>query len=362
MKTSSMREPDFDWGRSYVIPASVRFRPTPSGGLRVEDGGVEDDVEVPRDCVILLLAFGEARTADAAYAAATEDWEIDRESFRKLLQRWIAQGLLGVPDTSPHASSAEPRAGMVWIASYPRSGNTWLRFLLSAYFLGAACDSREMEERIPNLHRGNIDKAWAHDPVLGKTHLLWNERHPHLGASRGCIYLIRHPKDVLLSNLNYFKLQGEAVDDRAFALDFIESGGAPWSREELGSWEEHASSWLKSSPLPRLVIRYEDMKEKPQAALSRVIQFLGLQPDPEKIARAVRDCELPRLRQLETEERRAQRSTLFPAGFEQLEPGRFFFHLGGVGQDLSHLGDDLDELFDRRFGDSLRWLDTAERL
>ena len=251
---------------------------------------------------------------------------------------------------------------MVWLASYPRSGNTWLRFLLGSYLLGAARDSLAMEGRIPNLHRGNIGLAWAHDPALGKTHLVWDERHPHRRESRGCIYLIRHPKDVLLSNLNYAKLQGEVADDRAFVLDFIRCGGVPGWREDLGTWERHAGSWIESSSLPRLVVRYEAMKADPGAALARVLRFLGLQPDAERIAQAVRDSELPRLRELEIEERRARRGILFPSGFERLAPDLFFFHRGGVGQDLAHLGDDLDALFDRSFGDRLHLLDAAEPL
>jgi hypothetical protein len=251
---------------------------------------------------------------------------------------------------------------MVWLASYPRSGNTWLRFLLYAYFQGAARESQEMESRIPNLHRGNIDRAWAHDPTLGKTHLSWDERHPYRRETRGCIYLIRHPKDVLLSNLNYFKLQGGVVDDRIFALDFIRCGGVPWWRVEMGSWDGHASSWIEASSLHRLVIRYEVMKAKPHAALARVIEFLGLEPAAARIASAVRDCELPRLRELEIEERQARRGTLFPGGFERLEAGRYFFDRAAVGQDLTCIGDDLDEIFDRRFDDSLYLLDAAEDL
>jgi hypothetical protein len=247
---------------------------------------------------------------------------------------------------------------MIWLASYPRSGNTWLRFLLSSYLLGSEPDSEEMEGRIPSLHRDSVGQAWAHDPVLAKTHLPWSEGHPHAAETRGVIYLIRHPKDVLLSNLNYFKLYREAVEDREFALDFIQSGGA-WTL--CGRWEEHAVSWIETSSLPRLVLRYEAMKAKPHSALESALRFLGLQPDPDEVSRAVRDCELPRLRQLEAEERRAQRSALF-TGIEQLDPDVFFFHQGGVGQSLAHLGDDLDELFDRRFSDSLRLLDFAERL
>lgn len=251
---------------------------------------------------------------------------------------------------------------MVWLASYPRAGNTWLRFLLASYFLGTTHDSLAMEARIPNLHRGNIDLAWPHDPVLGKTHLFWSEQHPYHQESRGCIYLIRHPKDVLLSNLNYLKLQGAVEDDRAFALDFIRCGGVPVWLEVMGSWKKHANSWLESPSLPRLVIRYEAMKANPHSALTRVLRFLGLQPDAERIAGAIRDCELPRLREMEIEERRAHRGILFPGGFARLAPDRFFFHRGEVGQDLAHLGDDLDELFNRSFGDSLYLLDAAETL
>lgn len=257
--------------------------------------------------------------------------------------------------------NGEPGRGMVWIASYPRSGNTWLRFLLCGYFLGSARDSREMEDRIPNVHRGDIGGAWAHDPVLGKTHFSWSEDHPHRQESRGGVYLVRHPKDVLLSNLNYFRLNGGLADDRTFALDFIRNGGVPWWLEDLGSWEGHTRSWIESAALPRLVLRYEVMREKPEEALALVIRFLGLEPEPEKIRQAVRDCELPRLRQLEIAERRKQSSALFHR-IDKLDPDRFFFHQGGVGQDLAGLGDDLDEVFDRRFGGSLHLLDAAERL
>jgi hypothetical protein len=257
-------------------------------------------------------------------------------------------------------TAGEAAAGIIWLASYPRSGNTWLRFLLCAYLLGAVRGSHEMEGRIPNLHRGHLDQARDHDPKLVKTHRPWGQRHPCHNESRACIYLIRHPKDVLLSNLNYFKLQGQAVEDRAFALDFIDNGGLAWWRTELGTWEEHARSWIEAPALSRLVIRYEAMRAEPHTSLARVVRFLGLEPHPERIERAVRDCELSRLRRLEVEERQARAGELFPGGFETLAQDRCFFHRGGVGQDLSHIGHDLDRLFDDRFAGSLALLRDAE--
>jgi hypothetical protein len=100
-----MQEPDFDWNGSYVVPASLRLRLTPSGGLRVDSGAGEPTAEVPRDWVPLMLAFARSQTAEAAYEAVSEEWEIDRESFQKILQAWLAQGLLGVSGAGPQAPS-----------------------------------------------------------------------------------------------------------------------------------------------------------------------------------------------------------------------------------------------------------------
>jgi len=100
-----MPESAFDWQGSYVIPASLRLRPTPSGSLQVDRDAAESSVEVRRDWVALLLGFARPQTAAAAYEAATIDWDIDRESFRALIEAWAGQGLLRVPDTDSPAPS-----------------------------------------------------------------------------------------------------------------------------------------------------------------------------------------------------------------------------------------------------------------
>ena len=123
-----MQETGFDWNRSYVIPASLCFRPIPSGGLQVDCGAGEPSVEVQRDWVPLLLAFARAQTAAAAYKAATEEWEADRASFRQLLEAWVAKGLLRLAGTSPQAPSR--------LALFTRAteAEAWRRVPLRSHF------------------------------------------------------------------------------------------------------------------------------------------------------------------------------------------------------------------------------------
>jgi hypothetical protein len=96
-----MQGSDFAWDRSYVVPASLRFLLTPAGSLQADRGVGMPSVEVRRDWVVLLLGFAQAQTAEAAYAAASEEVEIDRESWQAIVRVWIAQGLLQVATARP---------------------------------------------------------------------------------------------------------------------------------------------------------------------------------------------------------------------------------------------------------------------
>jgi hypothetical protein len=100
-----MQESDFDWNRPYVIPSSLRFRPTPAGNLQVDGGAGKPTVEIAREWVSLLLVFARSQAAEAAYEAATQEWEVDRESFGNLLRVWIAQGLLRISASISQAPS-----------------------------------------------------------------------------------------------------------------------------------------------------------------------------------------------------------------------------------------------------------------
>ena len=263
--------------------------------------------------------------------------------------------------------------GVTWLSSYPRSGNTWMRFLLSSYVFGQADTWRDgvgglvqelqfwlkktREEGVPTEDILRQIEELAPLPHGGqgcprhrmiKTHYVLNERLPLLGHTRAFIYVLRHPKDVLLSGLNWTRLTTDySGSDRDYAEEFIRVGGDPvWKKVGFGTWEEHARSWLGSKEFPHILVRYEDLHTQPECELRRIVEFLALPVSEERLAQAVKHSTLERLRRLELTAR--QEGKFFPAN-----EGYYFMHKGHHGQRLASIAPELDDAFDERFATAL---------
>ncbi len=243
-----------------------------------------------------------------------------------------------------------------WIASYPRSGNTWLRLMLSDLLFGPIDASTQLQDRIPDLHRSQELNVGAPGARLMKTHFMWRETHPLRGITAACIYLIRDPRDVLLSAVRYagmFDEAGKGVSAGA-VRDYIARGGiVKWQASGFGTWSQHACSWASATGFPRLTVRYESLRADPEAELVRITQFLGQDKSSEEITGAVERNRLDSLRGMEEAEKREDRCW-FPGSAEQLETGSRFFNEGRTGQRLDTIEPGLDAMFDRQFGEEMR--------
>jgi Sulfotransferase domain len=204
---------------------------------------------------------------------------------------------------------------IVWLASYPKSGNTWVRAFLHNYivngqtphsinslvdfsvaecagaFFGqntAGLSTQEVQKLRPAVHE---QLTRLHDDlVFVKTHNAHLAVHgvplcsPSVTA--GAVYIVRDPRDVALS---YAAFARKEVDE---IIDFMgETGAANASDarqvfELLGSWSEHALSWVASPK--RLLVRYEDLLNEPERYFARIIRFLGRgEVDNARLARAI---------------------------------------------------------------------------
>jgi hypothetical protein len=261
-----------------------------------------------------------------------------------------------------------PQSPIVWLASYPKSGNTWLRFLLHHYLYGEVTASADVERRIPDLHATGPDKLPAPDPgviggtLLCKTHLALTPRHPHLERTAGFIYVLRHPRDVMMSDLNYVRMtapDADEVTDELYVTEFIKHMGSPaWRRVGVGTWPEHVGGWLSAaSRFPHVLMRYEVMKADPGAHLARALALLGETPDAGRVAAAVEASSFERMRDLEAKERAAgTESPVFSISERSLTRDRVFMRKGATSESLEPFGPELARAFDERFREVLGFL------
>jgi hypothetical protein len=245
---------------------------------------------------------------------------------------------------------------LVWLASYPKSGSTWMRAFLHNYIRepaepydinslmdfsigesGAPLYRRhdprpasqysvaDVQRMRPLVHR---DLTTLHpDLVFVKTHNASLLVHgvplvtPEVTA--GAIYILRDPRDVAIS---FSQHAGKTIDEMIAFMAHPEAAGGGTDQtvyERFASWSIHVHFWTRN-PNPRLlVLRYEDMVAEPETAFGGVIRFLGQEPPRARLERAIAFSSFATL----SEQERARGFAERPG--EAVAP---FFRAGRAGQ------------------------------
>jgi len=186
------------------------------------------------------------------------------------------------------------KASDVFFASYPRSGSTWLRFLLFDSLVGEPSGFQSVNQAIPDvkLHKDGLPLMPGGGRLI-KTHEVY---HPEY---RRAVYLVRDPRDVALSEYAYqtaLGLVNDNLDD--YVQKFVTRGVNPFA-----CWRDHVESWLSAplGPEQLLIIRFEDLRADSFQTLVQIVEFLGLTPDETRIRAAIANNTVEKMRAKEKE-------------------------------------------------------------
>lgn len=211
--------------------------------------------------------------------------------------------------------------GILWLASYPKSGNTWMRVFLANLILdepeplplkriNEVCSSEPNEvwfkplvskpvsdlsdKRIAQLRTRAQERAVGlnKNVMPMKTHSLFGKDHGYptisVKATVGVVYIVRDPRDVAISAADHYGLTiDQAIEMMA---DHKARGrGTPGNtvHELMASWSDHVRSWTRWKHSPLIVLRYEDMLADPLGKLGMVARKLGIARDEARIRKAV---------------------------------------------------------------------------
>ncbi len=248
---------------------------------------------------------------------------------------------------------------VTWLASYPKSGNTWTRAFLTA-LTGDGCEVNinglgkisivsallpfefAVGMRVSDLTEDEIEtlRPAAHrflaDNAEGRCFLKVHDAYIHTSkgapmfpaaATHGAVYLMRGPLDVAASWANHGGVSIEQtvnqLNNRKHCLASRAPGGALGNqlRQRMFTWGGHVESWVDAREIKVLPIRYEDMKADAVKEFIKIARFMELDNTDEEIVAAEKQCRFEKLKKQEAE-----------SGFrEKLSTCGSFFNRGQSG-------------------------------
>jgi len=243
---------------------------------------------------------------------------------------------------------------IIWISSYPKSGNTWMRSFLAHYMMppGEAPDINNLRKFTTGDSRQDIFDAAAGKKFQAKNIDEWMEMRPkvlrliaaskpnhhfvktHCRAVRfvgkdlippeltaAAIYIMRNPFDLSLSFARHLSVDVDAAIERMVDGDTMMTTKTGII-EALGRWDDHIASWTTAPGLSCHVVRYEDLLAKPAKNFGLMLEkFLRLKVDKPKLARAVKATSFAAMKKQENDMGLFER----PAGMKS------FFNKGQAG-------------------------------
>ncbi len=233
---------------------------------------------------------------------------------------------------------AETQPQDVFIVGYPKSGNTWMQFMITSIINGIDPSFLNLSivfEFVPDVHYKKIYKRYR-DICFFKSHDYPKPEH------RKVIYLVRDGRDAMISYYHMNKIQF-----REYSMeDMILKGVGLFP----GKWHEHISAWMKNPYDSQILfIKYEDLKNDALREMRRVCDFLHFQISEERLLSVIDGCSFEKLKSLEVNQGLKDGELVWKG-----DKSNRFFRKGEVGNFRDSLGSNLLSAFEMESSEQLK--------
>jgi len=193
-----------------------------------------------------------------------------------------------------------------FLVSYPKSGNTWTRFLIAnLVYPTRHPDFSNINELIPDpeaLSKKRLNSLPR--PRILKSHQYFDPRYQKV------IYIVRDPRDVVLSEY-HFQIKRRVIGEEFPIADFVTRFLRNQLGHPYGSWSENVASWLytRGSHPGFLLVQYEALLSQATREMGRIANFLGVEGNPASLSHAIEQSSASRMRELEQKQAHLWSST-----------------------------------------------------
>lgn len=178
-----------------------------------------------------------------------------------------------------------------YLVSFPRSGSTWLRCMLTTLVHGTEVTPELVAATVPDVHRSDRTRPRHLDPLVVKSHT------PFVDIPAKVVYLVRDGRDAIMSFHSLQVKQSRVAAGSDPRLLFFRADAWPCP------WHEHVAGWLDGlagrEPGRHIVVRYEDVVTAPARHVAAVARLAGLPAAASDVERAVRLNARPELEAVE---------------------------------------------------------------
>jgi len=226
----------------------------------------------------------------------------------------------------------------IFLASYPKSGNTWLKFMISTLFVDKDIGFDEAEELLPFVGNHTEKRLLPDGRRVIKTH------EPYRTEYKKAIYIVRDGRDVAISYFHHHKREGTFAGNLEEFVDAFLKGNV----DGLPAWHKHVMGWLdhhEDSDI--LVVKYEDCLMSPTAVIKKILNFMEISVEHEKIEHAVA---------ANTKDKMREKEKISKTALGVYDEKNHFVRKGKNGEWKEVFDDRLNEIFIQEAGEALRLL------